>query len=158
MSFERLMTPFLFFSLFTSSAFGFGYEKMAGVGKVELPGVVAITADWVKAKESKYDVSFQFKALSNKTVLFFVGDMKCKRGAEASGNINIHSDRRTIDLRPGETRTIILTCELAIKTTGDFYVSAKLFDNPNGDANTPGKVLAEKLEWKQGEHEGAVLN
>ncbi len=33
----------------------------------------------------------------------------------------------------------------------------KVFDNPTGDSNTPGKVIADGLKWSQGEHDDKAL-
>lgn len=132
-------------------------EKMEGVAKANVKGVVTITAAWIKDKKSKYDVNFKLVNESDKTLLFFVGDTKCARGADVNGKVDFHTDRRSIDLRAGESREIVLTCRFENKVTGDFIVTFKLFDNPSDDSNTPGKLLAETLVWKQGEKDGKIL-
>lgn len=135
----------------------YAWDKMEGVAKAEAKGVVSITSQWIKDKKDKYDVQMKFTSMAPKTILMFVGDIKCGRGTDMSGTVDIHSDNRKIDLRNGEVRDITLTCRLGKDLDGDFVVTAKVFENPTGDSQTPGKVLVEKLTWKQGEKEGKVL-
>jgi hypothetical protein len=153
---ENMLQKLLVSALILSSvsALAVGWVKVTGVGKVSQKGVVTIAADWLKDKDDKYDVNMRLTNDSDKTILLFVGDMKCGRGSDSGGNVDIHSDRRTIDLRTKESRDVVMTCRLMSKTKGDFNISFKVFDNPTSDSNTPGKVLAEGLTWKQGEHEG----
>ncbi len=140
------------------SVHALGWDKMEGVGKVEQKGVVVAAAEWVKDKDDKFDVSMKITNEFSKTILLFAGDMKCARGTDAAGNIDVHSDRRAVDLRTGESRTVVMTCRgLQKGSKGDFNITMKVFENPTGDSNTPGKVLAEKIIWKQGQKEGKVL-
>src|SRR5947207_813812 len=140
-----------------SCAFAFGWDKVEGVGKVSKPGVVTAAAEWMKDKDDKYDVNMKLSNLSDKTILLFVSDMKCSRGSDKSGNVDPHQDNRTIDLRPGESRSVVMTCRLASKEIrGDFAITMKVFENPTGDSKTPGKVLADALVWKQGQKEGKI--
>ena len=142
---------------YTASAFAWGWDKVEGLGKANVPGVLDLTTDWLKDKDDKFDVSLKLTNLSKETILLFIGDMSCVRGTETNGTINNHSDRRTIDLRSNESRSVILTCQLKTKNKGNFSLDMKVFSNPSGDSNTPGKVLAEKVEWKQGAHEGKII-
>lgn len=132
-------------------------EKMEGVGKASVKGVVSVSADWVKDKSDKYDVSMKITNDSDKTILIFVGDLKCARGSVTDGTVDIHSDNRKIDLRGKESRTVLMTCRLKSKDKGDFSVTMKVFSNPSNDSSTPGAVLAESLVWKQGQSEGRPL-
>lgn len=134
------------------------WDKVSGV-KVTQKGVATAEAQWIKDKDDKYDVSMKLTNDTAGTILLFAGDAKCSRGSDSNGAVDIHSDRRTIDLRSKESRTILITCRLTPKTKikGDFSITFKVFDNPTSDSNTPGKVLAEKMVWKQGEHEGQKL-
>jgi hypothetical protein len=132
------------------------WPKREGVGKASVKGVASIEAEWVKDKDDKYDVSMKIKNDSSATVLFFAGDMKCSRGSE-TGNVDIHQDRRTIDLRPNESRTVVMTCRLSSKNKGYFKITMKPMSNPTNDSNTPGKALAEQMTWKQGETEGKEI-
>lgn len=142
----------------TASNHAHAWAKMEGVGKAAVKGIASLEAEWVKDKGDKWDVSLKFTNESSATILFFAGDMKCARGKEESPNVDIHSDRRTIDLRTKESRTVLITCRgLTPKGNGDFRVTMKAFSNPTGDSNTPGKVLIEKMTWKQGENEGKKL-
>jgi hypothetical protein len=143
--------------LASASAFAFGWKKVEGLGKMQKPGVITATPEWLKDKDDKYDVSMKFANDSKNTILLFVGDMKCMRGADNATKIDPHQDRRTIDLRAGESRSVIFTCYMPTKTKGDFAMSLKVFDNPSSDSNTPGKVLAEDLHWKQGQSEGKEI-
>lgn len=140
-----------------TSAFAFGWDKVEGVGKVSKAGVFTAAAEWMKDKNDKYDVNMRLTNDSAHTILLFVGDMKCARGPAKDGTIDPHSDNRVIDLRPKESRSIIMTCRLGSKEKGDFSISFKVFENPSGDSKTPGKVLADNLTWKQGEKEGKIL-
>lgn len=153
---QRFLAAIILLS-YTATAFGWGWDKVEGIGKANVPGVIDLTTDWLKDKDNKYDVSLHLKNLSKETILLFVGDMNCERGTETNGIINNHSDRRTIDLRSNESRSVVLTCQLKTKNKGNFALDMKVFANPSGDSNTPGKVLAEKVEWKQGAHEGKVI-
>jgi len=143
--------------VFLFSVQAHAWDKMEGVAKASVKGAVTITAAWIEDEKSKYDVNFKIINESDKTLLFFVGDTKCARGADVNGKVDFHTDLRSIDLRAGESREIVLTCRFENKGTGDFIVTFKLFDNPSDDSNTPGKLLAEKLVWKQGEKDGKVL-
>jgi hypothetical protein len=144
--------------LSASSAFAFGWDKMEGVTKAQKSGVFTAAAEWVKDKDDKYDVSFKLTNDTEKTILLFVGDMKCARGAKHDGTLDNHSDNRTIDLRPKESRSVVFTCRgMDEKQKGDFTVNFKVFENPTGDSKTPGKVLADNLVWKQGATEGKIM-
>jgi hypothetical protein len=142
---------------FLFSSQSYAWDKMEGVGKAEAKGVITVTAAWIKDKKDKYDVNLKLTNDSAKTILMFVGDTKCGRGGDMGGKVDIHSDRRSIDLRNGESRDLVLTCRFEDKKTGDFAITFKIFDNPSNDSNTPGKVLADKLTWKQGEKAGKIL-
>jgi hypothetical protein len=152
----RILFSAVIFSSFTAIAVG--WDKMEGVGKVSQKGVVGVTADWLKDKDNKFDVDLKFTNEAKNSILIFAGDMRCSRGIEKDGTVDIHSDRRTIDLRPGESRIVVVTCRLQSKDIrGDFSVSFKVFDNPSGDSNTPGKALTGVLTWRQGQTEGKKL-
>lgn len=143
--------------LSSTTSFAIGWIKVAGVGKASQKGIITVTADWLKDKDNKFDVSMHFTNETDKTILLFVGDMKCARGPDKDGNIDNHTDRRTIDLRGHESRSVVVTCRLPSETKGDFSVAMKVYENPSSDSNTPGKILAEALTWKQGENEGKPL-
>jgi len=155
-----MLARILFSSVFLTSltAIAIGWDKMEGVGKVSQKGVIEVTADWVKDKDNKFDVNLKLQNEAKNTLLIFAGDMKCSRGTEKDGTVDIHSDNRTIALRPGESRFVVATCRLQSKDVrGDFTVSFKVFDNPTNDSNTPGKALTGMLTWKQGQAEGKKL-
>lgn len=149
----------LAFLLISYSICAVGWDKVSGVGKVSQKGAATAEALWLKDKDDKYDINMKLTNDAAGAILLFVGDMKCSRGADTGGTIDIHSDRRTIDLRPQESRIILMTCHLTPKNKikGDFSINFKVFDNPTSDSNTPGKVLAQNMVWKQGEHEGQKL-
>jgi hypothetical protein len=141
---------FAFFMLLTACSTP---TKRAGTSKGGKTGLLTLVPVWIKDKAHKYDVQLHVQNESNQTLLFFVGDMRCTRGSNA-GDIHMHSDNRVVDLRPQESRNLLLTCDNHQDAQGDFVLTiSKVFDNPSNDSRTPGKVLAEGLTWQQSDHE-----
>lgn len=153
----NLLTAFIVFS----SALLIGCPsqpiRMAGVTTLKKPGVINISAGWVKDKDKKFDAELIIQNESkDNPLLVFVGDMSCARGG-VKGQLNIEGNPRILDIRPTETRHLILKCNVGSKNKGDFTITFnKVFENPKQDSQTPGKVIAENLVWKQGESEGPI--
>jgi len=107
---------------------------------------ITLSAKWVKDKKRKFDVSFEIKNGGKKDVLIAQGDIHCFRG-DTQGILR--GGDRTIDIRAGEARSVQFTCdEFKGDVPGNFRVVIKrVFDNPNHDGITQGKVLASDLTW-----------
>jgi len=123
--------------------------------QVTRDGVATIGAGWLKDKGDKFDVNLTLRNENpEKGMIVLLSDMTCKRG-NVVGNLKhtfFNTGERTIDFRPGELKSFNLVCDLNSRQRGDFSVHVRrVWDNPNGDGKTTGKVISENLEWKQPE-------
>lgn len=116
------------------------------------PGVLSVWAEWVKDKEDKYDIRLNIKNEADNDIIIMLAGIRCYRG-NVPGQIKhtfFNTGERTMDFRAGELKTFNLVCRYGTDTKGDFrIVIEKVFDNPANDGRTAGKVIGEKIEWKQ---------
>jgi hypothetical protein len=109
-----------------------------------------IQADWLKDKGSKFDIELTIHNKSENDVIFLLKEMSCSRGPLV-GQLKhtfFNTGERTIDLRKGQLKRFRMVCDLGSKSKGDYVIQiGQVFDNPEGDGSTKGKVLAEKIAW-----------
>ena len=148
---KSLASLFIFTFVFHASA----AEKFNPdpANKMEAKGIVSVTVPWIKDKGKKYDINLIVHDDSDeKGIIFFLSDMGCKRGASAGSlkHTFFNTGERTIDFKPGQTKTFNMVCDTQSKATGPFTLTiAKVYDNPSLDGKTVGKVIAKGLSWTQ---------
>jgi hypothetical protein len=112
-------------------------------------GELALWSDWFVDRGEKFDVHLSLKNRSKKPILVFSRDLSGGRG-EAGSRARFPAfgiGERTIDLQPGEEKSVIVGFRSG-SGTGDFTVTVtKVFANPSGDGKTPGDVIEEDVEW-----------
>ncbi len=117
--------------------------------KVTSGGVLAVWSDWIVEKGDKFDVQLHFQNLSKKAIVFFAHDISGAKG-DSPGRIGFPVfgiGERTVDLGPGEIKSMVLSCKHG-PGTGDFKIAVnKVFENPTGDGKTPGQEIASGVEW-----------
>jgi hypothetical protein len=124
--------------------------KLSDSNKVTTKGI-AMWATWVKDKGKKYDMQLNIANENEKAAIILLYDMTCYRG-ETPGRFKhtfFGMGERTINFGSGQTKNFTMVCDDLGKATGDIKIKVrKVYENPNGDGITQGKVLAENLEWK----------
>ncbi len=124
--------------------------------KITKSGVFTFWPAWIKDKGSKYDINMNVKNESKtKSMVVLLRDIECSkdgvRGELKHTLFNI--GEKTIDLKPYEHKEFNLVCRFPEKISGKYQIEVKkVYDNPNGDGATRGKVLAENLVWKSSGH------
>ncbi|MCJ8276493.1 MAG: hypothetical protein MJK18_06610 [Bdellovibrionales bacterium] len=118
---------------------------------VESSGVVKVWANWVKDKGKKYDIQFAIENVSKKSLIIYLRDIKCFRG-EAAGRLRhtfFNTGERTMDFHEGEMKQFNMVCSPYKKEArGPFKILIKkVYDNPEDDGETKGKVIATDIEW-----------
>jgi len=119
-------------------------------------GIVSMWAEWVKDKGDKYDIRMNIKNDSDQATIIMLNGLQCYRG-QIPGRLKhtfFNTGERTMDFRPGELKTFNLVCVYGSDTKGDFrIVIDRIFENPSGDGRQTGKVVAQKIEWNQPDHQ-----
>lgn len=113
--------------------------------------LVVIDADWVKDKGKRYDVQLKVKNVSDNDIIILLNDMQCFKGTSQGvlKHTFFNTGERTIDFRKGQLKSMRMVCTIGEKTDGDDrIVVGRIFDNPNADGATRGKVLGQNIEWK----------
>lgn len=121
--------------------------------KMVAKGILSVSVPWIKDKGEKFDVNLSLHNESDKMgIVVFLSDIGCARGAR-SGELKhtfFNTGEKTIDFRPGETKSFTLVCRYGEKVGGDFKLSvSKVYDNPSLDGKTVGKVIAKGMSWSQ---------
>lgn len=120
-------------------------------------GVMTMTVAWVKDKGKKFDIRISLKnEKENEGVIVMLNDVTCFKGnlRGETKHTFFNTGERTMDFRPGELKSFNLVCRLGSETTGPFKINiVRVYENPNLDGKTTGKVIASNIEWKGGEGE-----
>ncbi len=116
------------------------------------PGKLSMTVGWIKDKASKLDIHLSLKDESNESAMIvYLHDIGCYRG-DQHGDLKhtfFNTGERTIDFKPGQTKSFNVVCKLGSEGSGPLrVVIAKVYDNPGFDGKTAGKILATNIEWK----------
>ena len=112
---------------------------------------VDISAVWLKDKGNKYDVKLRVLNVSKNDIIIMLNDMQCYRGPNqgALKHTFFNTGERTIDFRAGQVKEFQMVCNLNDAAPGEHRIVVnRIFDNPESDGATKGKVLANKIEWK----------
>jgi len=116
--------------------------------------VISVWANWVKDKGEKFDVDLRVKNLSDKMQILYSDDITGSRGA-TTGTIKharLGIGERTIDIAPGQTKSLVIVCIHDGEPSGDFVIRlGRIYDNPSGDRKTSGAVVSEGIEWRLAE-------
>ena len=115
-------------------------------------GVLGMTVAWVKDKGSKYDIRLTLtNERDEEGVIVYLHDVHCYKGAlkgEAKHTF-FNTGERTIDFKPGESKSFNLVCRVGSETTGPVRINiARVYENPSNDGKTAGKVIAKNIDWK----------
>jgi hypothetical protein len=152
---EKLMSKWFVLVFALVSVRGFASDKIkvdpANVAKEK--GVISFGADWIKDKGKKFDLHLMMhNENGEKGIIVYLSDMSCHRGARM-GTLKytfFNTGERTIDFRPGQSKDFNMVCDTGEGASGAFQVTvSKVYENPNMDGKTPGKILAKSLTWKQ---------
>jgi hypothetical protein len=135
------------------SACGHRIENLAQT-QVSKEGLVAVSANWLKDKGSKYDFQLAVMNNSGKPIIVYLWDIACFRGT-VQGEVKhtfFNTGERTIDFKIGEKKAFNMVCRLGGETKGDFRVLIKkIYENPAQDGKTVGQLLGSDVEWKLAE-------
>jgi hypothetical protein len=104
----------------------------------------------IKDKGAKYDIKFAISNLSDKNIIILLSEMSCYRG-HMMGILKhtfFNTGERTIDFKAGQMKEFKMVCDYGSKMKGDYKISIrKVYENPNGDGATKGKVITENIDW-----------
>lgn len=113
-------------------------------------GVIKVWANWVKDKGEKFDIQFVMENISEKGIIVKLNNIQCARG-KRTGRVKhtfFNTGERTIDLLAGENKQFNLVCYLGAESEGPFNMRiVKVYENPENDGESMGKVIAENLIW-----------
>ena len=120
--------------------------------EVKVDGVISVWSSWVKDKKDKFDLQLNIVNLDEKQgLIVMLQDMGCKRG-DVTGTLKhtfFNTGERTIDLKPGQSKSFNMVCKTPIPVKGDYVVTfGKVYANPKLDGYTQGPILAQSLVWK----------
>lgn len=87
---------------------------------VAYPGVVEVSAEWVKDKRRRFDVLFFVRNLRGDALVLKRRDITCARG-ERAGDLDMDDDA-VQELGPGETRRLLGKCDLGDVADGPFIL------------------------------------
>lgn len=144
------MTKYFLFFLFALSIGCSSKKVLDHNNAVSKTGVVKVWANWVKDKGKKFDIQFVVENLSDKGIIIYLNDIQCARG-KRTGRIKhtfFNTGERTIDFRGGEIKQFNLVCTIGAKADGPFNMRVvKVYDNPEEDGESRGKVIAQNIVW-----------
>ena len=127
------------------------HELVAEQNKVTRPNVISVSADWISDKGKKYDLGFNVHNEHNKGIIILLKEFRCFKG-KTEGVVKhafFNAGERTIDFRQGQMKQFKLVCTAKGEPGGEFkIIISKVYENPNDDGKTTGKVLAQNIEWK----------
>lgn len=145
--FLKFLSLFLVIPMLISCA---GKKITPGESSKVSKGPVTVWASWVKDKGKKYDLQFHIGNEGDKDMIVQLADMSCRKGG-STGDLRhtfFNTGERTIDIRVGRSKSMVMVCNLGAKTQGAYVIAiAKVYENPGGDGVTRGKVLANDVEW-----------
>jgi hypothetical protein len=137
-------------SLLSLASCSHGKELRTSSAKVTENPWITISALELKDKSKKYDIELVIRNKSDRDIIIYLRDMQCYRG-EIPGMLKhtfFNTGERTIDFHRGQMKKFRLVCDLGTKQQGAYkIVVGRVFDNPEGDGSTKGKVLAQSIEW-----------
>lgn len=111
---------------------------------------IEITTLWLKDKGKKYDIEMNIRNVSSSDIVFFLKDMSCEKGGVA-GRLKhtfFNTGERSIDFRKGQLKRFKMVCDIGAEERGSYKIMiSQVFENPNGDGRTQGKVLATNVSW-----------
>lgn len=126
-------------------------ELSADQNKITRPGVISVSADWVKMKGKKFDIGLNLTNEHSKSIIVLLKEIKCFKGKNEGmlKHTFFNTGERTIDLRPGQMKAFRFVCDGGDKEDSEMkIVIGKVYENPNDDMKTTGKTLAQNVEWK----------
>lgn len=145
--------------LLTLVAFSLSFAAHAGKieisesdNRVTVPGVISLSAEWVKDKGKKYDVHFKMRNEHDKPIIVLFREMQCWRGS-LIGELKhtfFNTGEKTIDLHRAEMKEMNLVCRLSEEAKGGEYrlVVGSVYENASGDGHSLGKVLKHNITWQ----------
>jgi hypothetical protein len=127
-------------------------HKKVTVDSTQMTKNAFLTFDvgFLKEKGKKYDLDLGVTNVSDNDIIIMLNDMQCFKGTEQGilKHTFFNTGERTIDFRKGQRKHFRMVCTLSGDSDGDYkIVVSRVFDNPEGDGKTKGKLLAEKLSF-----------
>ena len=139
------MKALIMIGLFAAQ-FGLAKHKIATGVTTTVDGVVSVSAEWVKDKGRKWDVELQLKSLHPKPFIILRKEIQCFRG-EKEGSLR--KGEEIIALTKNHSGSYTFQCDIGVEAKGDFkLVISKVYENPDDDGQTKGKVLANNVLWQ----------
>ncbi|MCP5470444.1 MAG: hypothetical protein H7A36_08085 [Chlamydiales bacterium] len=125
------------------------YETTAQAPVKDKSGM-ALQVNWVKDKKVKYDVEVVMTNESEKARIVMLPDIHCFKG-DTRGILKhtfFNTGERTIDFQPGENKSFKMVCNHSAPVEGAFrLLVTEIYDNPEMDGATKGKIVGKNLEW-----------
>jgi hypothetical protein len=138
--------PFLLVFLLTFSCAS-KHSHMDGKKVVE-EGVLSISGPSIDGGDKRFSGNLTVKNQSGSALLVYLHDIKCNQG-KVDGFVKNPGNRR-INIPAGAAKALDLECVLPKEAEGKrrFNLS-KVFQNPNGDGKTSGKMIAKNIVWEE---------
>ena len=113
-------------------------------------GVISMWSGPVKDRGSRFELSFNIKnMMTDQSVIVPVSEMTCRRG-EMKGSLKPMAKTKlehTIQLKPGQTRSLNLTCILENPAGGDYTIKIGKVFGATASGSQATTVLAKELAW-----------
>jgi|GEM_PF-6991279 len=113
-------------------------------------GIISMWSGPVKDRGSRFELNFNIKnMMTDQSVVVPVSEMTCRRG-EMKGSLKPMAKTKlehTIQLKPGQTRSLNLTCILDNPAGGDFTIKIGKVFGATASGTQATTVLAKELAW-----------
>ena len=113
-------------------------------------GVISMWSGPVKDRGSRFELNFNIKnMMTDQSVYVPVIEMSCRRG-EMKGSLKPMAKTKlesTIQLKPGQTRSLNFTCILENPTGGDYTIKIGKVFGATTSGSQATTVLAKELAW-----------
>lgn len=122
-----------------------------GEGKVTQAGF-SLSADWVKAKDKKFDVNvIMANETNDKSIMIPLDELQCGRGT-VDGNLKhtfFNTGTRYFRLQARQKKSFRMVCDLGEEATGEFRIKIPNgYDFSKRDVKDKSQILFSNLEWK----------
>jgi len=122
---------------------------------VTKPGIVKITGKKLTDKGKKFNIDTEITNLRERSsIVFHLHAMSCYKG-EHRGVVEhafVGIGERSINILPKQMKAFNFLCNFGkqvVPDKGDYrLVITNVYDNPNNDGLTTGKILAKEVVWK----------
>jgi hypothetical protein len=153
-------------SLFSGAAEAREYRLNSNVSSISLDDALTLSPNWIDVSGSDYVISVDLRNESREGLMVRSSGIRCVRGTwEGATNYgaSFGIGERTIDLQPGETKSVKLLCDHGRDVEGDFALKIDRveamggpevtvvtvgFDGVDVREHAPGETVFANVIWR----------